>query len=136
MPLMPTSWRASLTSSSLNGLMIASIFFMGPCLGLILPVIEQAACQCSGSRHGQCLFSCPPWHHPPGDTRLGCADGHGDGGVSAGCLIFRQPAVQLGGVAPVQPLADPLHGESDILDAVGVGDAQITLAIGPEAGTG
>jgi hypothetical protein len=26
--LMPTSWRASFTSSSLNGLMTASIFFM------------------------------------------------------------------------------------------------------------
>jgi hypothetical protein len=25
--------------------MIASIFFMGLCLGLILPVLEQAACQ-------------------------------------------------------------------------------------------
>jgi len=29
----------------LNGLMIASIFFMGLCLGLILPVLKQAACQ-------------------------------------------------------------------------------------------
>jgi hypothetical protein len=27
-PCKPISWRASLTSSSLNGLMIASIFFM------------------------------------------------------------------------------------------------------------
>src|SRR6516225_12242465 len=49
MPLMPTSWRASFTSSSLNGLMIASIFFMGPCLGLILPVLEQAACQAAAA---------------------------------------------------------------------------------------
>jgi hypothetical protein len=29
MPWMPTSWRASFTSSSLKGLMIASTFFMG-----------------------------------------------------------------------------------------------------------
>src|SRR5579871_5139986 len=37
MPLMPTSWRASFTSSSLKGLMIASIFFMTSRPGVVLP---------------------------------------------------------------------------------------------------
>src|SRR5262245_49270429 len=118
MPLMPTSWRASFTSSSLNGLMIASIFFMGPCLGLILPVLKQAACQTTpapDSRHPQDADARDkPRHH--NDHRSG---------ERAGCLNIGQPAVSLGGVAPLQPFADPPHGEADILDAVGVGDPQI-----------
>jgi hypothetical protein len=36
MPLIPISLRAAFTSSSLNGFMIASIFFMAYSLGRIL----------------------------------------------------------------------------------------------------
>src|SRR5215475_9049843 len=55
---------------------------------------------------------------------------------AARCLILRQCADLLGGVAPVEPRADPLHGEADVLDAVGVGDPEIALAIGAEARAG